>query len=142
MTLQDYKIKYARLYNLSESQIDESLIPIFISLEAQQNSIFERLNASDKANMALSERIKGTISTQNHNYPPNLRPLTALMLRWGWGMWFVGGLIALVVFYWGQELSKPRSETEIAKELNRYKEQIQDFKANNPKSGQKYFPEK
>ena len=77
------------VFNATKQKIDSySLAVIRANLMAN-----ERLAQTNKE---LSDKIKSSIKTNNYH---DLTPFSALMLRWGWGLWVTLFLIALVLCY-------------------------------------------
>jgi hypothetical protein len=77
------------VFNTTKQKIDSySLAVIRANLMAN-----ERLAQTNKE---LSDKIKSSIKTNNYH---DLTPFSALMLRWGWGLWLSFFLIALVLCY-------------------------------------------
>lgn len=77
------------VFNTTKQKIDSySLAVIRANLIAN-----ERLAQTNKE---LSDKIKSSIKTNNYH---DLTPFSALMLRWGWGLWVSLFLVALVLCY-------------------------------------------
>ena len=107
MDKKELKFKIAQRYKISETEIDESVLPIFVSLmqtekfigeqvEKNQKSVASALAEYSKTNEQLSQKIKGSITT--HQYA-GTHWLTAFTLRWGWGFWVLL-LLALLPIFW------------------------------------------
>lgn len=105
MTRKENKFTIAQHFNISESDIDDSLIPFFLSLIKTENFISKKIEENKKSvetvlaeysktNEQLSQRIKGSITT--HNYT-GTHWLTAFMIRWGWGIWVMIVLMLLPI---------------------------------------------
>lgn len=90
------KSYYARLYGVSEKDIVPEFLPILSALEQNSKANKELLDSVKSTNTELTDKIKGSIKTNNYQ---NLTPFSALMLRWGWGLWVTLFLIALVLCY-------------------------------------------
>lgn len=90
------KSYYARLYGVSEKDIVPEFLPILSALEQNSKANKELLDSLKSTNTELSEKIKGSIKTNNYH---DLTPFTALMLRWGWGLWVTFILTVLVFCY-------------------------------------------
>lgn len=108
MTKNTIKFSIAKHFNLSEADIDESLIPLFTSLieseklissklEASQHKINDSLSQHLRSNEQLIQQIRGSITT--HNYA-GASPKTAFWTRWGWGFWVVLLLIITPPVTW------------------------------------------
>ena len=81
MTKKEHKTRFAQQYSLSEEDIDDSLIPIFISLnsvenrqkrqsEEQSKSIEIALAEQRESCEELTKKVKGSIKTHSYaNYP-------------------------------------------------------------------------
>lgn len=77
------------VFNTTKQKIDSySLAVIRANLMAN-----ERLAQTNKE---LSDKIKSSIKTNNYH---DLTPFTALMLRWGWGLWVTFFSIVLIFCY-------------------------------------------
>lgn len=90
------KSYFARLYGVSEKDIVPEFLPILSALEQNSKANKELLDSLKSTNTELSDKIKGSIKTNNYH---DLTPFTALMLRWGWGLWVTFILIVLVFCY-------------------------------------------
>jgi hypothetical protein len=108
MTRKEFKFTIAQHYKISESDVDDSLLPIFWSLIKNENAISEKMEENKKSvetvlaeysknNEQLIQKIKGTITT--HNYV-GASWRTAFMVRWGWGIWVIILLILSPGFVW------------------------------------------
>ncbi len=96
MTKKEYKTRIAQQYSLSEEDIDDSLIPIFISQvrnEKSQKQQFEELGKSIETALAeqkrsyeeLTKKIKELNTTQS---VANFKESIVRAPRWGWYPWF------------------------------------------------------
>lgn len=108
MTKKELKFTIAKHYNISESDVDDSLLPFFWSLMKTEHSISKKMEENKKSvemvlaeysktNEQLSQKIRGTITT--HNYV-GASWRTAFMVRWGWGFWVMLLLMLLPAFVW------------------------------------------
>lgn len=108
MTRKEFKFTIAQHYKISESDVDDSLLPIFWSLMKTENAISEKMEENKKSvetvlseysknNEQLIQKIKGTITT--HNYV-GASWRTVFMARWGWGFWVLILLILSPAFVW------------------------------------------
>jgi hypothetical protein len=108
MTRKELKFKIAQHYNISEADVDDSLLPFFLSLIKTENSISKKMEENKKSvetvlaeysktNEQLSQKIKGSITT--HNYV-GASWRTAFMVRWGWGFWVMLLLVLSPAFVW------------------------------------------
>lgn len=108
MTRKEFKFTIAQHYKISESDVDDSLLPIFWSLMKTENAISEKMEENKKSvekvlaeysknNEQLIQKIKGTITT--HNYV-GAKGRTVFMARWGWGIWVLILLILSPAFVW------------------------------------------
>lgn len=108
MTRKELKFKIAQHYNISEADVDDSLLPFFLSLIKTENSISKKMEENKKSvetvlaeysktNEQLIQKIKGTITT--HNYV-GAKGRTVFMARWGWGFWVLLLLALAPAFVW------------------------------------------
>lgn len=109
MTKKELKFQIAQHYGISEADVDDSLLPFFMSLIKTENSIAKKIEDNKKViettltkhsqtNEQLTEKIKGSITTTTHNYL-GASWRTAFMVRWGWGIWVLV-LIMLAPLFW------------------------------------------
>ena len=108
MTKKELKFTIAQHYNISESDVDDSLLPIFWSLMKTEKSISLNMEENKKSvemvlaeysqtNEQLIKKIKGSITT--HNYV-GASWRTAFMVRWGWCIWVLILLVLSPAFVW------------------------------------------
>lgn len=115
------------VFNTTKQKIDSySLAVIRANLMAN-----ERLAQTNKE---LSDKIKSSIKTNNYH---DLTPFSALMLRWGWGLWVTFILIVLVLFYSSneKELMKLRKVLIYDSEKQEYFISADNYKLDKEKKG-------
>ncbi|WP_028523254.1 hypothetical protein [Runella limosa] len=103
----------SKKYDIPESKIDESIIPLLITLD----SVVSSTNS-------LTEKIKGSITTHQHYYDKG-KPLDIFFARWGWGVWcFLGMLIVafLLMFF-----SENRRKLEKLESVIQYNDSTQTY---------------
>lgn len=61
--IKDLKYRFGKKYNLPESLIDDSLLPLLLSNEIFEEKINTILLENTKVNQALSDKMKGSIKT-------------------------------------------------------------------------------
>lgn len=84
MEMEKDKVYFARKYGLAERDIAPEFLPLLIA--------FDDIN---EQNRQLSDKIKGSIVANTHeHYYEGMAPFSALLLRWGWGVW----VMALGIF--------------------------------------------
>jgi hypothetical protein len=97
--------KIAKYFSISESDIDHSLVPLFLSIMNSEIKISNKMNENrisiekvlaehSRTSEQLSEKIKGSITT--HQYS-NTKAKTAFMIRWGWTI--PASIIVLTIFF-------------------------------------------
>jgi hypothetical protein len=67
MDTKELKFRFGQKYNLPESSIDDSLLPLFVSNELLEETIKERLSENTKISQALTEKVKGSIKTIHYD---------------------------------------------------------------------------
>ncbi len=73
------KVYFARKYGLAERDIAPEFLPLLIA--------FDDVN---EQNRELADKIRGGIVTNTHeHYYEGMTPISALLLRWGWGVWIM-----------------------------------------------------
>lgn len=96
--INELKYRFGQKYQLPESSIDESLIPLFIATENLENVVQQSLSESSKINSELSHNIRNSIKSIHYDNPKtafigNLSMYTipiliicvsVIILWWGW----------------------------------------------------------
>ena len=127
-----------QVFNSTGEKLDShsmAVIAGIIEANYQTNEDLKKSVAeSIETNKRLAEKIKGSIKPQH--YPSDLRPLSALMLRFGWGAWVV---LALSIIFSAYKFYEYQS-LEAVILLNKQNQQIEYYKLKNPNTANKYFP--
>lgn len=103
----------AKKYDIPESAVDESIIPLLIAMD----KIVDSTNA-------LTEKVKGSIHTHQHYYDKG-KPLDIFFARWGWGVWAFLGLVILsflLMFF-----SENRQKLEKLESIMQYNDSTQTY---------------
>ncbi|WP_435357685.1 hypothetical protein [Emticicia sp. SJ17W-69] len=96
--INELKYRFGQKYQLPESSIDESLIPLFIATENLENVVHQSLTESSKINSELTHNIRNSIKSIQYDNPKTafignlsiyaipilIICVTVIILWWGW----------------------------------------------------------
>lgn len=96
--INELKYRFGQKYQLPESSIDESLIPLFIATENLENVVHQSLSESSKINSELTHNIRNSIKSIQYDSPKTafignlsiytipilIICITFIILWWGW----------------------------------------------------------
>lgn len=96
--INELKYRFGQKYQLPESSIDESLIPLFIATENLENVVHQSLSESSKINSELTHNIRNSIKSIQYDSPKTafignlsiytipilIICITVIILWWGW----------------------------------------------------------
>ncbi|MFY7936499.1 MAG: hypothetical protein ACOVOQ_03905 [Flavobacterium sp.] len=96
--INELKYRFGQKYQLPESSIDESLIPLFIATENLENVVQQSLSESSKINSELTHNIRNSIKSIQYDSPKTafignlsiyaipilIICVTVIILWWGW----------------------------------------------------------
>lgn len=69
MDTKELKFRFGQKYNLPESSIDDSLLPLFVSNEFLEETIKKQLSENTEISQLLTEKMKGSIKTIHYENP-------------------------------------------------------------------------
>ena len=92
------KVYFAKKFGVAERDIAPEFLPLL-----------QAFDAVNEQNQSLTEKLKGSLVTHQHQYE-NTPPLTALLVRWGWGVWVFSITVFLAFFFY--ILSENRKKLE------------------------------
>ena len=107
------KVYFAKKFGVAERDIAPEFLPLL--------KAFDSVN---EQNQSLSEKLKGSLTTHQHR-SENTSPLTALLVRWGWGVWVFAIIIFLAFFFY--ILSENRKKLERLESVIQYSDSTHTY---------------
>lgn len=107
------KVYFAKKFGVAERDIAPEFLPLLQAFEAV-----------NEQNQSLTEKLKGSLVTHQHRYE-NTPPLTALLVRWGWGVWVFSITVFLAFFFY--ILSENRKKLERLESVIQYSDSTNTY---------------
>lgn len=107
------KVYFAKKFGVAERDIAPEFLPLL-----------QAFDAVNEQNQSLTEKLKGSLVTHQHQYE-NTPPLTALLVRWGWGVWVFSIAVFLAFFFY--ILSENRKKMERLESVIQYSDSTNTY---------------
>lgn len=107
------KVYFAKKFGVAERDIAPEFLPLLQAFEAV-----------NEQNQSLTEKLKGSLVTHQHRYE-NTPPLTALLVRWGWGVWVFSITVFLAFFFY--ILSENRKKMDSLESVIQYSDSTNTY---------------
>ncbi len=103
----------SKKYDIPESAVDESIVPLLLAMDRNTEACRE-----------LTQRVKASVHTHQHYYA-DTPPLTAFLIRWGWGVWVFTLLVFSALFFY--ILSENRKKLERLESVIQYRDSTDTY---------------
>lgn len=107
------KVYFAKKFGVAERDIAPEFLPLL-----------QAFDAVNEQNQSLTEKLKGSLVTHQHRYE-NTPPLTALLVRWGWGVWVFSITVFLAFFFY--ILSENRKKMDSLESVIQYSDSTNTY---------------